>query len=103
LYQTGGIYSMIPADKPKIKPVGEWNVSRVVVKGEHVEHYLNGQKVVDAMLDSKVIKDAAAKRWHKDVPWLEKQLADQPQKECPVGLQHHNDSVWFRSIKIRRL
>lgn len=103
LYQTGGIYSMIPAEKPQIKPVGEWNVSRVVVKGEHVEHYLNGQKVVDAMLNSDVIKAAAAKRWHKDVPWLEKQLADQPKKECPVGLQHHDDSVWFRNIKIRRL
>jgi len=103
LYQTGAMYSMIPATKKASRPVGEWNVSRVVVKGEHVEHWLNGEKVLDASLQAPEIEAAASKRWKKHAPSLYEQLTKQPQKECPIGLQHHNDPVWFRSIKIRSL
>lgn len=103
LYQAGAVYSMIPAAKKAAKPVGEWNVSRVVVKGEHVEHWLNGEKVVDAMLTDPAIEAAAAKRWKKHAPSLYEQLVKQPAKECPIGLQHHNDAVWFRAIKARKL
>lgn len=103
LYQTGAIYSMIPAAKKTAKPVGEWNTSRVAVKGEHVEHWLNGEKVVDTMLQDPAIEAAAAKRWKKHAPSLYEQLVKQPLKECPIGLQHHNDPVWFRAIKVRKL
>lgn len=103
LYQTGAMYSMIPASKRAAKPVGEWNVSRVVLRGERVEHWLNGEKVVEASLQAPEIEAAAAKRWKKFAPSLYEQLAKQAAKECPVGLQHHNDAVWFRSIKIRKL
>jgi hypothetical protein len=103
LYQTGAIYSMIPASKRNSVPIGEWNTSRVVLRGDRVEHWLNGEKVVDAMLNSEPILAASAKRWQKHAPSLYKQLVDQPQKECPITLQHHNDEVWFRGIKIRKL
>jgi hypothetical protein len=103
LYQTGAIYSMIPASKKVAKPIGEWNTSKVVLKGEHVEHWLNGEKLVDAMLNSEPILAASAKRWQKHAPSLYKLLVEQPVKECPIDLQHHNDSVWFRAIKIRKL
>lgn len=103
VYQTGALYSMVAAEKKNAKPVGEWNVSKVVLRGEHVEHWLNGAKVLDTLLTNPLIEAAAAKRWKKHAPSLYKQLAEQPLKECPVALQHHNDAAWFRSIKIRKL
>lgn len=101
VYQTGALYSMIAAEQKTAKAPGEWNVSKVVLKGEHVEHWLNGVKVLDAQLTSPLIEAAAAKRWQKHAPSLYHQLVDQPLKDCPIALQHHNDAVWFRSIKIR--
>ncbi|MBI4903100.1 MAG: DUF1080 domain-containing protein [Acidobacteria bacterium] len=103
LYQTGAIYSMVPASRDATKPVGEWNTSRVILRGDKVEHYLNGEKVNEAMLNSSAIRDAVAKRWQKDAPTLYEQLAGMPQKACPIALQHHNDAAWFRNIKIREL
>lgn len=103
VYQTGAMYSMIPAAKNASKPVGEWNTTRIVMRGEHVEHWLNGEKVLDASMESPLIEAAAAKRWKKHAPSLYELLTKQPKKDAPVGLQHHNDPVWFRNIKIRRL
>jgi hypothetical protein len=103
LYQAGAMYSMIPASKKAARPVGEWNTSRVVVRGERVEHWLNGEKVLEAGFDDPRIAAAAAKRWKKHAPSVYEQLTKQPLKECSVGLQHHNDAVWFRAIKARRL
>lgn len=103
LYQTGGLYSMIAPDKQMSKPVGEWNTSRIVLRGETVQHWLNGEKVMESRLDAEPIRKAVAKRWEKHAPELYRKLADQPEKECPVALQHHNDAVWFRNLKIRPL
>jgi len=53
-------------DKP-LRPIGEWNASRVLVKGNHVEHWLNGRKVVEYELGSRRLKAAIAKSKFKDV------------------------------------
>lgn len=102
LYQTGSLYSMIPRTKQAAKPVGELNHSRLVVKGSHIEHWLNGEKVVDASLKDPAIAEGLAKRWgtkSKVYNWLVKQ----PRKECWISLQNHNDEAWFQNIKIRKL
>lgn len=102
LYQTGSLYSMIPRTKQAAKPVGEINHSRLVVKGSHIEHWLNGEKVVDASLMDPVIGEGLAKRWgttSKVYNWLVKQ----PRKECWISLQNHGDEAWFNNIKIRKL
>ena len=102
LYQTGSLYSMIPRTKQAAKPVGEINHSRLVVKGVHIEHWLNGEKVVDASLMDPVIGEGLAKRWgttSKVYNWLVKQ----PRKECWISLQNHGDEAWFNNIKIRKL
>src|SRR2546429_129607 len=61
LHQTGSLYDLIepPADK-KINPVGEWNSSRVVVKGNHCEEWLNGVKTVEFELGSDDMKERVA-------------------------------------------
>ncbi len=102
LYQAGSLYSMVGPAKPAAKAVGQWNQSRVVLRGSHVEHWLNGAKVVDTMLDAPVVSETLAKRWTKSSRAYEL-LVKQPRKETPVSLQNHNDEAWFRAIRIRRL
>ncbi len=99
-YQAGALYSMIPAAKPAAKPIGDYNQSRVVVKGNHIEHWLNGVKVAEGDLNAAATLEKSAARWTTESP-IHKALAGQPKKLCPIALQNHGDAAWFRSIKIR--
>ena len=102
LYQSGSVYSIFPPSRDVTRPVGQFNHSRLVLKGNHVEHWLNGEEVVDANLDSSQVRETLAKRWGKDSPVCDL-LVNQPKKLCPISLQNHGDAVWFQAIKIRKL
>jgi hypothetical protein len=99
-YQAGALYAMLPAQKAAARPVGEWNTARVILKGRRVEHWLNGEKVLEAALDSPAVVAAVESRW-KNAPSIARLLMEQAAAESPVVLQHHVDEVWFRNVKIR--
>jgi hypothetical protein len=99
-YQAGALYDLVGPARDVTKPVGEFNQSRLVLKGNHTEHWLNGVKVVD--VDLAEAAKGGVHRWGAESP-VYKLLAEQPKKECPISLQNHNDPAWFRNIKIRRL
>jgi hypothetical protein len=101
-HTAGALYDMAAPASNATKPVGEWNVSRIVVRGNHVEHWMNGVKVVDSALDAPAAMEGIRRRW-ANAPHVRDLLADQPVKECPISLQNHGDAAWFRSIKIRVL
>ena len=101
-HSAGALYDMVAPAGVVLKPVGEWNESRIVVQGNHVEHWLNGVKVVDAQLDAPAVLAGAEKRW-RDAPKVRELLTKQPEKESPISLQNHGDDAWFRSIKVREL
>jgi hypothetical protein len=101
-HMTGALYDMVAPSSHPGKPAGEFNHSRLVVNGNHVEHWLNGVKVVDAMLDSEEVKSAVAKRWGVS-SGVYKLLIGQPHKDCPISLQNHDAEAWFRNIKIRSI
>lgn len=101
-HASGALYDMVPASNVQLKPVGEFNQSRLVLRGDHVEHWLNGVKVVDTSLTNPAVADSVNKRWGP-APALAKMLLERPRKDCPISLQNHGDDAWFRSIKIRRL
>ncbi|MGA2132076.1 MAG: DUF1080 domain-containing protein [Bryobacteraceae bacterium] len=101
-HQAGALYDIVGPATDVTKPVGEFNESRLIVKGNHVEHWLNGVKVVEADLDSAVAAERIAHRWGVGTPVTD-DLTRQPRRDCPISLQNHGGDTWFRNIKIRRL
>jgi hypothetical protein len=101
-YQTGALYSILGPKKSASKPAGEFNHSRLIVRGQHVEHWLNGVKVVDTTLDTQELKDNLAHRWGGDSE-VYRLMVTQPIHECHFSLQNHDSDTWFRDIKIKRL
>jgi len=95
--QTAAFYDVMPAHDRPLKPAGEWNTSEVIVRGKHVEHILNGKKVLEYELDSPPLRDAIAKSKFKDVARFGK-----PQNGH-ILLQDHGDQVWYRRVEIMRI
>ena len=95
---AGSLYD-IGAAPPKdfTKPVGEWNSARIAVRGWHVEHWLNGEKVADLDLGSPAGKAAIAESKFKDWPKFASLLRGR------IALQDHGSVVSFRAIKLREL
>jgi Domain of Unknown Function (DUF1080) len=95
---TGSVYDVIaPVADKKLNPPGEWNVSRVIVKGSHVEHWLNGAKTVEFEMGSDVLKAAIAASKFKGNP------AFGVKAKSPILIQDHGDEISLRAIKIRPL
>jgi hypothetical protein len=96
--QTASFYEVLPpaADKPLRKP-GEWNESKIVVRGMAVEHWLNGKKVLIYELGSQAVKDGIAKSKFKNDAGFGDKIAGH------IMLTYHDDDCWYRNIKIREL
>jgi len=97
LTAAGSAYGLYAARAGIVKPAGEWNQVRLVVQGHHVEHWLNGVKVVEYELSSpdwearvKASKFAPHPRYGRNVLGY-------------IGLQDHGDRVAYRSIEVRVL
>jgi opacity protein-like surface antigen len=101
-HQAGALYDMLPPLRDATRPVGEFNHSRLVVKGDAVEHWLNGVKVVDGSLTAPEVAKGTGARWGTDSPVYEL-LVKHPKKECQISLQNHFSEAWFKNIKIRKL
>lgn len=92
---TAGLYDVIAPSASKLyKPAGEWNQSRIVVKGNHVEHYLNGDLTVSYDFGSDDMKARIAEsKFSKTPGWGVK-------TSSPILLQDHHDDITFRNIKL---
>ena len=95
-HQTASFYDVLPPQtKPQVHPPSEWNQSRLVIRGLHVEHWLNGEKVLTYELGSPEVQAAIAKSKFKDARGFGEKI------KGPILLTDHQGETWFRNIRIR--
>ncbi len=94
---AGSLYDLIAPVNKQLKPVGEYNESRLIVNNNHVEHWLNGNKVVEYQINSPELNKLISQSKYKDNPKFAKST------NGLIMLQHHGQKVWLKNIKVRRL
>lgn len=95
--RAGTLYDLVACAVDVSRPPGEWNHARIIVKGTHIQHWLNGFKVVDIDMASEDYKKAhAASKW-PGMPDFGKRAKGH------IALQDHGDEVQFRNIKVKKL
>lgn len=97
-HRAGALYDLIaPNARQLLHPVGDWNHSRIVFRGNHGEHWLNGAKIVEFELGTARMDSLLAASKYKTIPGFG------AKRRGHIVLQDHGDEVYFRSIKVRPL
>jgi hypothetical protein len=96
-HSVGALYDLIIPKYVPVKPVGEYNISRILIDGNHVEHWLNGIKVVEYELGSQLLDSAYLISKFNKIPHF------QDKRNAHIVLQNHPGDSWFRNIKIREI
>jgi Domain of Unknown Function (DUF1080) len=95
--QTAAFYDVLAAPRASARPAPSFNTGRVLVKGSHVEHWLNGTKVLAYELDTDALRAKIADSKFKDIAGFDKHIRGH------LLLQDHGDAVCYRNIKVRPL
>jgi hypothetical protein len=95
---AGSLYEMIAPKRTKpLAPVGQWNSARIVLRGMHGEHWLNGEKILEFEMGSPEFDALYQKSKYRPIPGF----ADR--RTGHLILQDHGDEAYFRNIKIREI
>jgi hypothetical protein len=94
---TAAFYAVLAPTNPPVKPAGEVNRSRILVQGNHVEHWLNGKKVLEYECGSEAVKAGVAASKFKNKAGFGNKVRGH------ILLTDHNDNCWFRNLKVREL
>lgn len=91
---AASLYGLYAPEGAELKPVGEWNSGRIRIQGNHIEHWLNGVKVVETELGSdewrERLEASKFRDWEKFATLSTGRIA----------LQDHGDEVMYRNLKI---
>ncbi|CAD5281363.1 MULTISPECIES: DUF1080 domain-containing protein [unclassified Imperialibacter] len=94
---AGSLYDLIKPTNKKLKPIGDFNQAKLIHNNGHVEHWLNGVKVLEFEIGSlemtKLLADSKFSSnpdYHSD-------------KEGHIMFQHHGQRVYYKNIRVKRL
>jgi len=99
LASAGACYAVFAPAKDFTRPLGQWNQTRIVAQGKHVEHWLNGKKLLEYDIDSK--------RWQAHVKtskFFQTAYGRGNWGRAPkgyIGLQDYGGAIEYRNIKLR--
>jgi cytochrome c len=103
-HRAGDLYDLIAADPVTVKPAGEWNDVRIVSDGNTIQHWLNGEKVVEVERFSEAWKKVVGNSKFANPEHTDYAPDYGTAAKGHIALQDHDDSkVWYRNIKIKEL
>lgn len=92
---AGALYFCMAPTKDVVRPYEQWNEARVICKGSVIQHWLNGEKVVDF--------DYADPRWKEAVKLVSYRGTDLTKRGAHLWLQDHGADVWFKNLRWRAI
>ena len=95
--KLGSLYDLIPAPDDKPFKFNEWNTAMVIVQGNHVEHWLNGVKLIEYNRNCQMWNALVAYSKYRNWPNFGNATSGN------ILFQDHGDEVWFKNIKIKEL
>ena len=99
-HRAGALYDLYVPTAEAVRPAGEWNRVRIVAREGHLEHWLNGEKIVEAEPGSEDWRARLAVSKFRDGAEFP---AFGTRRRGAIGLQDHGDAVWYRNVRIRPL
>jgi hypothetical protein len=97
-HRAGALYDLVPPNATKLlRPVGHWNRSVILLRGNHGEHWLNGARILTYDLGTPQFDSLLAASKYRGVAGFAERRAGH------IVLQDHGDEVWYRNLKLREL
>ena len=94
---AGAVYDLIEPSIDAVKPAGQFNKVVITAKNNHIEHWLNGKKILEYIYQSDAMWDLVEKSKFKDMPYFARAT------KGAIGLQGDHGEVWYKNIRIRKL
>ena len=105
--KSASLYDMIPAKPQNANPAGQWNTSKIVVKDNRVQHFQNGEKVVEYTIRTEEWTTLLeASKFSKEKWPMAFELLNNvggATKSGLIGFQDHGDDVWYKNITVKVL
>ena len=94
---AGAVYDLIEPSIDAVKPAGQFNKVVITAKNNHIEHWLNGKKILEYIYQSDAMWNLVEKSKFKDMPYFARAT------KGAIGLQGDHGEVWYKNIRIRKL